>query len=50
VKRVLEAPYDAYHAHMRALAAQSNQRKSLKKTHTSEGLLEKPVASCFGSF
>jgi hypothetical protein len=28
VKRVLKAPHDAYHAHVRALAAHSKQKKS----------------------
>jgi hypothetical protein len=50
VNRVLEAPCDAYHAHVRALAAHSNQKKSFKNTHTSDEFLEKPVASCVVSF
>ena len=34
VKRVLEAPHAAYHAHVRALAAHSNQKKSFLKKDT----------------
>jgi hypothetical protein len=34
LKRVVEAPNDVYHAHVRALADHSNQKKYLNKTHT----------------
>ena len=49
LKRVVEAPNDVYHAHVRALAARSNQNKSFKRKHTSEEFLEKPVAWFFFS-
>jgi hypothetical protein len=48
LKRVLEDPHGAYHAHLRALAAHSNPKKSY--THTSEKFLKNPIASCFVSF
>ena len=50
LKGVLEAPYDAYHAHVLSLAAHSNQMNRVKKRQTSEKFLENPVALCFVSF